>query len=122
MLQKCRGLNSEIMLIGSPHQQRKAGTVHFIVDDSIVEFQTQLKKSVIFDSNLTFEPHFQNTVKTYIFHLRNIARLRSVLSFPVAEKLINTFVFSRIDYCNALLARVSQATLNKVQVVLNSTA
>ncbi len=40
-----------------------------------------------------------------------------MLSFPVAEKLMNTFVFSRIDYCIALLAGVSKATLNKLQVM-----
>ncbi len=45
-----------------------------------------------------------------------------MLSFPVAERLINTFVFTRIDYCNALLAGASNATLNKLQVVQNSAA
>ncbi len=72
---------------------------------------------VIFDSKLTFEPHVLNTVNTYFFYLRNIVRLRPMLSFPVAEKLMNTFVFSRIDYCIALLAGVSKATLNKLQVM-----
>ena len=45
-----------------------------------------------------------------------------MLTFSVAEKLINTFVFSRIDYCNALLAGVSKATLSKLQLVQNSSA
>lgn len=45
-----------------------------------------------------------------------------MLSFTVAEKLIDTFVFSRIDYCNALLAGVSKTTLNKLQYVQNSAA
>ncbi len=45
-----------------------------------------------------------------------------MLSHPVAEKLINTFVFSRIDYCNALLAGVSKTTLSKLQSVQNSAA
>ncbi len=45
-----------------------------------------------------------------------------MLSLPVAEKLINTFVFSRIDYCNALLAGVSKTTLSKLQSVQNSAA
>ncbi|MBN3314570.1 GIMA8 GTPase, partial [Atractosteus spatula] len=56
------------------------------------------------------------------FHLRNIARLPPMLSLTVAEKLINTFVFSRIDYCNALLAGVSKSTLNKLQSVQTSAA
>ncbi len=65
---------------------------------------------------------FKALLKHIFFHLRNIARLRPMLSFPVAERLINTFVFTRIDYCNALLAGASQATLNKLQVVQNSAA
>ncbi len=93
---------------------RKAGSITLSVDGSIMKFKTKLKNlGVIFDSNLTFEPHVQGTVKTSFFHLRNIARLRPMLSFPVAERLINTFVFTRIDYCNALLAGASKATLHK---------
>ncbi len=62
------------------------------------------------------------TVKTSLFNLRNIAKIRLMLTFSVVEKLINTFVFSRIDYCNALLAGVSKATLSKLQLVQNSAA
>ncbi|KAF7702490.1 hypothetical protein HF521_001773, partial [Silurus meridionalis] len=45
-----------------------------------------------------------------------------MLSHSVTERLINTFVFSRIDYCNALLAGVPKTTLNKLQCVQNSAA
>ena len=111
---------TEIMLVGSPHQLHKAEPVTLTLDGSNVEFQTNL--GVIFDANLTFEPHVLNTVKVSFFHLRNIARLRPMLSFTIAERLINTFVFSRIDYCNVLLAGVSKATLNRMQVLQNSAA
>ncbi len=93
------------------------------MEGTVLDFQNKLKNlGVIFDINLTFDPHVQNTVKNSFFHLRNIARLRPMLSLPVAEKLINTFVFSRIDYCNALLAGVSKSTLSKLQSVQNSAA
>ena len=89
---------TEIMLVGSPYHLRKAEPVALTLDGSNVEFQTKLRNlGVIFDANLTFEPHVLNTVKISFFHLRNIARLRPMLSFTVAERLINTFVFSRID-------------------------
>lgn len=42
---------------------------------AVLEFQTKQKNvGVIFDSNLTFDPHVQHTVQTF-FHLRNNARL-----------------------------------------------
>uniref|UniRef100_A0A8C1UV32 Reverse transcriptase domain-containing protein n=1 Tax=Cyprinus carpio TaxID=7962 RepID=A0A8C1UV32_CYPCA len=114
---------TEVMLIGSPHQLRKAESITLSVDGSALQFQTKLKNlGVIFDANLTFDHYVRNTVKASFFHLRNIAKLRPMLTFSVAEKLINTFVFSRIDYCHALLAGVSKATLNKLQLVQNSAA
>ncbi len=68
MSQNCLCLNSEkteVMLIGSPHQLRKAGSITLSVDGSIMKFKTKLENLwVIFDSNLTFEPHVQGTVKT----------------------------------------------------------
>ncbi len=61
---------------------------------------------VILDSNLSFENHISNVTKTTFFHLRNIAKLRNMLSVSDAEKLVHAFMTSRLDYCNALLVLV----------------
>lgn len=91
---------TEVMLLGSPHQLRNAASIDLSVDGAALELHSKLKNlGVIFDATLSFEPFVQNTVKTTFFHLRNIVRIRPMLSFSVAEKLINSFVFSRIDYC-----------------------
>ncbi len=45
-----------------------------------------------------------------------------MLPYSVAEKCINYLVFSRIDYCNALLIGVSKSSLNKLQYLQNSAA
>ncbi len=58
---------------------------------------------VIFDSNLSFENHISHGTKTAFFHLRNIAKLRNMLSVSDAEKLVHAFMTSRLGYCNALL-------------------
>ncbi len=58
---------------------------------------------VILDSNLSFENHISNVTKTAFFHLRNISKLRNMLSVSDAEKLVHAFMTSRLDYCNALL-------------------
>ncbi len=76
---------TDVMLLGSPHKLRNAGSLALSVDGVALELQSKLKNlGIIFDPCLSFEPFLLNTVKTLFFHLRNIARLRPLLSFSVA--------------------------------------
>ncbi|KAI5630518.1 hypothetical protein C0J50_7588, partial [Silurus asotus] len=56
------------------------------------------------------------------FHLRNIFKLRNMLSISDAEKLVHAFMTSRIDYCNALLGGCPASLINKLQLVQNAAA
>ncbi len=46
---------------------------------------------------------FDSICKTAFFHLKNISKLRPMLSKSKAEMLIHAFMTSRLDYCKALL-------------------
>ncbi len=59
--------------------------------------------TVILDINLPFDNHISHVTKIAFFHLRNIPKLRNMLSVSDAEKLVHTLMTSRLDYCNALL-------------------
>ncbi len=56
---------------------------------------------MLFDSNLPFESHISSICKTVFFHIKNISKLRPMLSTSNAEMLIHEFMTSRLDYCNA---------------------
>ncbi|KAI5627230.1 hypothetical protein C0J50_13211, partial [Silurus asotus] len=56
------------------------------------------------------------------FHLRNIAKIRNMMSLQDAEKLVHAFVTSRLDYCNALLSGCANKCINKLQLVQNAAA
>ncbi len=66
--------------------------------------------------------HISNVTKTAFFHLRNIAKLRNMLSVSDAEKLVHAFMTSRLDYCNALLGGCPASSINKLQIVQNAAA
>ncbi len=75
----------------------------------------------IFNS-FSFEKHVSNICKTAFFHLKNISKLQPMLSMSNAETLINAFMTSRLDYCNALLGGCSARLINKLQLVQNAVA
>ncbi len=74
------------------------------------------------NGKLSFENHISHVTKTAFFHLRNIAKLRNMLSVSDAEKLVHAFMTSRLDYCNALLGGCPASSINKLQIVQNAAA
>jgi len=77
---------------------------------------------VVFDQNLSFNTHIKNISRVAFFHLRNIAKLRKMMSLHDAEKFVHAFITSRLDYCNALLSGCTNASLNSLQMVQNAAA
>jgi len=68
---------------------------------------------VILDHNLSFKNHISYVTRTAFFHLRNIAKLRNILSVSDAEMLVHAFMTSILDYCNALVGCPASA-INKL--------
>ncbi len=74
----------------------------------MLEFQSKLRNlGVIFDSSLTFESHVQSDVKTSFFYLRDIAKLRPMLSLSAAEKLMYLSFLALIIVMRFLLGFLS---------------
>ncbi len=95
---------------------------NFQLDGCTVTSFTVKNLGVILDSNLSFENHISHVTKTAFFHLRIIAKLRNMLTVSVAEKLVNAFMTSRLDYCNALLGGCPASSINKLEIVQNAVA
>ncbi len=72
--------------------------------------------------DISFENHISYVTKTAFFHLRNIAKLRNMLSVSDAEKLVHAFMTSRLEYCNALLGGCPASSINKLQIMLRQNA
>jgi len=59
---------------------------------------------------------------TCFFHLRQIRRVRQSLDVGSAKTLVQAFVTSCVDYCNAVLAESLRVIPDKLQRVMNSVA
>ena len=111
---------TEVLIIGSSEQKtiisRQLGNL--AVDSN----GTVKNLGVIIDSDLNFNSHISYVTKTAFFHLRNIARIRAYLSLDDAKTLTHAFVFSRLDYCNALFSGLPKKTTDRLQLVQNAAA
>ncbi len=68
----------------------------------------------------SLDQHVNYLVRNCFYQLRNIAKLRPVVSTVELEMIIHSFISSRLDYCNSLFTCLSNSTLKHLQVVQNS--
>ncbi len=77
---------------------------------------------VIFDDQLTFKEHIGKTARSCRSALHNIRKIRPFLTEHAAQLLVQSVVFSRLDYCNALLAGLPSNTIKPLQMIQNAAA
>ena len=112
----------------------KTEVLLFAPDDAVHEIQQHLgdlsssikpslrNLGVFFDGQMSLEHHSKQLVKNCFFHLRNISKIRSMVSKGDLEMIIHAFVSSRLDYCNSLFSCLTKKDLSKLQYVQNSAA
>jgi len=66
--------------------------------------------------------HISKVTQTCFYHIRRLKQVRNLLGPDVAAKLIVSLVFSRLDYCNAILAGLPRSTIAPRQRVQNAAA
>lgn len=74
---------------------------------------------VIFDSSLSFANNINAVVRTCRLILRSLYPLRSYIDQSSAIKLVQAFIFSRLDYCNSLYFHIPKYSLQSLQRVIN---
>ncbi|XP_064195336.1 uncharacterized protein LOC135256955 [Anguilla rostrata] len=114
---------TEMLVLGPKILREKLSTLTLNCDGCLAEPNMVVKDlGVTIDPDLSFETHVKNISRIAFFQLRNIAKIRHVLSVGDAEKLIHAFVTSRLDYCNALLSGCPNNLLKSLQLVQNAAA
>uniref|UniRef100_A0A8C8DX31 Reverse transcriptase domain-containing protein n=1 Tax=Oryzias sinensis TaxID=183150 RepID=A0A8C8DX31_9TELE len=77
---------------------------------------------VIFDKDMSLEQHSKQLIRNCFFQLRNISKLRKMVSYEDLELLIHAFVSTRLDYCNSLFSCLNKKELSRLQLIQNSAA
>ena len=77
---------------------------------------------VIFDSELSFDTQVTKVLQSCFAQLRQLTKIKPFLSHTDLEKVIHAFIFSRLDYCNALYSGISKRNIQRLQSIQNAAA
>ena len=73
---------------------------------------------VLLSSDMSMNSHVNKVVSECFYKLRQIKTCRRSIPIPVAASLVNCFIVSKVDYCNALLANQPESVVVRWQSVL----
>lgn len=114
-------IKSDLILLGQPRALNKCIFPGIQVCDSfITPRETVRSLGVHLDSTLSLDFHINKIRAAAFGRLRLIARVRKFLKRNECTLLIKSLVISRLDFCAPLLMGVSNKTLNRLQLVINS--
>lgn len=71
---------------------------------------------------MSLDQHSGQMVKSSFYHLRNVSKMRKMLTNVDLEMIIHAFISSRLDYCNSIFTCFNKRVLNRLQIVQNSAA
>ena len=77
---------------------------------------------VVLIRHLSLSSHVNNVCKSVSLAIRNRGRIRRYLSQNDTEKLVHTFVTSKLDSCNSLIYGLPACQESKLQRIQNSEA
>ena len=114
---------TELMCVGSKSKLSKTNLNSIAFSDCEIMCAKSVRNlGVHLNESLSMETHVNHLCKILYLQLRRISKIRSFLSVDSANKLAVAFVLSRLDYCNSLLAGISDDKLNKLQRIQNNAA
>ena len=91
--------------------------------NSEVLFVSSVKNlGVTLDCHLNMTQHVLNICRSAYTERSQIGSIRHLLTAQATQTLIYTFILSRLDYCNCLLAGCPQFLIDRLQKVQNVAA
>ena len=114
---------TEFIILGSRQQLEKVSVKELQIGDTKVTSVASVRNiGGWFDSTLKMEQQVNQTCKSAWNHLRNIGKIRHVLSVKDTERLVHSLVTNKIDHHNSLLYGTNKTLIDRLQRVLNAAA
>ena len=116
---------TEVIWFGTTYSLKKMESLDLglRVGNDIIEPASVVRDlGVLLDSELSLKKHISKIASVCYFHLRRLKPIRRILGRQITTSLVNSFVLSRLDYCNSVLAGLPKSTIAPLQRVQNAAA
>ena len=101
---KINDSKTEFIVFRSPQLRCDLSGLSVNVGESQITQSLKVRDlGVTFDQFLNFDDHITAICRSTYFHIRNIGKIRNLLSYNACFTIIHTLISCRLDYCNSLL-------------------
>ena len=110
---------TECIIIGTSTQRAKLDSFFptHILSQNITPAASVLYLGVTFHENFNFKQHISKTCRCCFYHIRNLRRIRRLISRFVAKTIATALVTSTRDYSYSLLYNTANKDIAKLQRV-----
>lgn len=120
---KLNAEKTQFIWLGSPQQLAKVGSIRLTVGGvDVAPLDSVRDLGVTLDSQLTMRQHVNIVARSCFYHLRQLRSVRGSLTFEALRTVVQAFIISRVDYCNAVLYGVAASVIRHLQAVLHAAA
>ena len=121
--EEAKSQQSQSIWMGTWQQLTKVDSSSFALVSSTLGCQSTVNNvGVTIDSQVTMKGHVRRTCIACFYQLRQLRVVRRSLSSDAYASLVRAFISSRLDYCNSLLAGISDTLIRQLQSVLRFAA
>ena len=114
---------TEIILFHPKSLEDKVIIKGTFIGNQCIRFSREVKNvGVWLDEQLNLKTHVNKIVSHSFKLLKDIGRVRNVLSEKHTESLVHAVISSRLDQCNSLFINMSKDNIKKLQKVQNAAA
>ena len=114
---------TEFIVFRSPQLKCDLSGLSVNVGESMITQSSKVRDlGVIFDQFLNFDDHITAICRSTHFHIRNIGKIRNLLSYDACSTIIHALISCRLDYCNSILYNVPKSKTDRLLRIQNQCA
>ena len=120
---KINDSKTEFIVFGSPQLRCDLSGLSVNVGESQITQSLKVRDfGITFDQFLNVDDHITAICRSTYFNIRNIGKIRNLLSYNDCSTIIRALISFRLDYCNSLLYNVSTHKTDRMQRLPNQCA